>query len=323
MAKRRRYNYKIERDELYCYALTPAPPKWELQEYIAAYLQEKDEQYLSWFLHAYENTLNTNVQRYMTQYFMPHDFADIKQAYVMGLLKALENYDVSTGVPFVVYKERYAEREVLDFIRCARSGYTPQSLNEYAKLRRVMAIWQKYERKYSDEVLEKIADEMQESASTVKEILLAGLLNENAVELYRRYADEDSESTLEEIVSDPSSEPSHIYFREELYGQLWSSFEELDYEERSMLSQLYGFCPKCHSVYYMDTNDPDEEGNPKRKRIPQMMYTDIATEHEYSSANTAKRRCDEALKKLRKAVWCVWRGSNSHPPASEAGPLSY
>ena len=47
------------------YALVPAPPKWELQEYIAAYLKEKDDKYLAWFLHYYENTLNTNVQKYM------------------------------------------------------------------------------------------------------------------------------------------------------------------------------------------------------------------------------------------------------------------
>lgn len=43
------------------YALVPAPPKWELQEYIVAFFKEKDNKYLAWFLHYYENTLNTNV----------------------------------------------------------------------------------------------------------------------------------------------------------------------------------------------------------------------------------------------------------------------
>ena len=38
--------------ELYIYRLSPAPPKKDdLQEYIDLYLAEKDETYLSWFLH--------------------------------------------------------------------------------------------------------------------------------------------------------------------------------------------------------------------------------------------------------------------------------
>ena len=204
-------------DEYRIYAILPAPPKWELQAYISAYLKEKDNKYLSWFLHYYENTLNANVQKFMRQFFMPEHFADMKQAYVMGMLKALENYDVSVGTPFTVYKERYAEREILDYIRSVRTGYTAQSLAEYAKLRKAMALWEKYERSYTDETLQKIAEEIQESVSDTKDILLGGLMNENAAELYRR-------------------------------------------------------------------------------------YTDIATDHEYSSANTAKQKCDRAIEKLRKAI---------------------
>lgn len=41
----------IEPKEFKRYALVPAPPKWELQEYIAAYLKEKDDKYLAWFLY--------------------------------------------------------------------------------------------------------------------------------------------------------------------------------------------------------------------------------------------------------------------------------
>ena len=48
--------------ELYIYRLSPAPPrKDDLQEYIDLYFAEKDEEYLSWFLHYYEPTLNTTV----------------------------------------------------------------------------------------------------------------------------------------------------------------------------------------------------------------------------------------------------------------------
>ena len=69
-----------------------------------------------------------------------------------------------------------------------------------------------------------------------------------------------------------------------------------------MLAERYGFSPECRGVFYMDTADPNEYGEPKQKLIPQMMYTDIATDHKYSSANTAKQKCDRAIEKLRKAI---------------------
>ena len=265
------------------YALVPAPPKWELQEYIVAFFKEKDNKYLAWFLHYYENTLNTNVQKYMKQFFMPEHFTDIKQAYIVGLLKALENYDISIGVPFAVYKERYAEREVLDYIRSIRTGYTAQ-------------------RSYTDEMLKMIADEMGEETDAVKDILLSGLLNENAVELYRKYADEDGEESTEEIVPDNSNNPSYLFFKSELYSCLWEAFDKLSYEEQSMLAQHFGFCLNCKSVFYMDYKDLDEYGEPKKKQIPKMMYTDIATDHEYSSANTAKKICEKSIEKLKEML---------------------
>lgn len=298
-------NY-TEPTELKRYTLVPAPPKWELQEYIVAYFNERDNKHLAWFLHYYENALNNNVREYMQKFFMPEHFTDIKQAYIMGMLKALGNYDISIGTPFMVYKERYAEREVLDYIRSIRTGYMVQSLAEFAKLRKAMAIWDKYERSYTEETLQRIAEEIQETVSNVKEILLGGLLNENAVELYRKYADEDGEESMEEAVLDHSSEPYHLYMKYELYSRLWGAFDKLSYEEQSMLAQRCGFCLDCRSVFYMDFKDLDEYGEPKKKAIPKMMYTDIATDHEYSSANTAKRICDKAIEKLREAT-TDWR----------------
>ena len=69
-----------------------------------------------------------------------------------------------------------------------------------------------------------------------------------------------------------------------------------------MLAQRLGFCFGCHSTFYMDHNDLDEYGEPKKKPIKPMMYTDIATDHEYSSANTAHKKCEKALMKLKEAI---------------------
>lgn len=44
----------IDEKELNIYRIQPAPPKWDLQEYIVTYLKEQDKRYLAWFLHYYE-----------------------------------------------------------------------------------------------------------------------------------------------------------------------------------------------------------------------------------------------------------------------------
>ena len=40
-------------------------------------------------------------------------FADLKQAYVFGIYKALQKYDISTGVPFLIFKEHYVKYPVI------------------------------------------------------------------------------------------------------------------------------------------------------------------------------------------------------------------
>lgn len=92
--------------ELYIYRLTPAPPKeTDLQKYISNYRAQKDDKYISWFLHYYERTLNEKAMAIVQDYTMYGHFLDIKQAYVIGMMKALQDYDISRGVPFIVYKE--------------------------------------------------------------------------------------------------------------------------------------------------------------------------------------------------------------------------
>ena len=92
--------------ELHIYRLTPAPPKEnDLQKYISNYLAQKEDKYISWFLHYYERTLNEKAMSIVQDYAMYGHFLDIKQAYVIGMIKALHEYDPNRNVPFIVYKE--------------------------------------------------------------------------------------------------------------------------------------------------------------------------------------------------------------------------
>ncbi|MEE1263794.1 hypothetical protein [Ruminococcus sp.] len=127
----------IEKKEFEIYRFTPPPPEWDLQECIRQYIQSGEDKYFYWFLHYYEPTLNEKAKSFRNKYSMEEHFADIKQSLVAGLCKALINYDISIA-PFLPYAQRYMEREVHNYIRTMRTGYSVQSEFEYARLRKVM-----------------------------------------------------------------------------------------------------------------------------------------------------------------------------------------
>ena len=121
--------------------MKPAPPKMEdFQEYIALYFAEKDDKYLNCFFHYYEQRINTVIMQTVQETAMQGHFADLKQAYVFGIYKALQKYDISTGVPFLVFKEHYVKNEIDKYISTMRMGYSVQSVDEYRTLRKAMAL---------------------------------------------------------------------------------------------------------------------------------------------------------------------------------------
>jgi len=162
--------------ELYIYRLSPVPPrKDDLQEYIELYLTEKDEKYLSWFLHYYEPTLNTTVMGIVQRYAMFGHFLDIKEACVLGILRALEKYNPNGGTPFITYKTRIMWEEIHNYIRTMRTGFTVQSNDEYQNLRNVMLLYAAYNSRNDPETLKRISDEVGLSEKTVSEILRSGI----------------------------------------------------------------------------------------------------------------------------------------------------
>ena len=128
--------------DLCVYQIHPVPPKKEdLQEYIDLYFAEKDEKYLSWFLHYYEPTLNTTVMGIVQRYSMFGHFLDIKEACVLGILRALEEYPKDCETPFITYKTRIMWEEIHSYIRTMRTGFTVQSDDEYRNLRNIMRLY--------------------------------------------------------------------------------------------------------------------------------------------------------------------------------------
>lgn len=289
--------------ELKIYRLTPAPPKEnDLQKYILNYLAEKEDKYIYRFLHYYEPTINEKAINIVQDYAMYGHFADIKQAYVIGLLKALQDYEPKRGVPFIVYKEYAAMREVHEYIRTMRTGFTVQSNDEYLRLRKAMRLFREYGNKSDTVTVERISKQIGASIDDTAEIIRCGMQNMQFTEYYRQYADEEGEESREEVASDGKSEPEKLFFKLERAETVMTAFENLDFRERAMVSAHLGFCMECYATHYYDKTDLDENGKPKRKPLPKEAFIDIAIAHGLSSPDTADKTYRRALNKMKEEL---------------------
>ena len=286
--------------ELEIYRLTPAPPKENnLQRYILNYLAKKDDKYIAWFLHYYEKTINDKAFSIVQDYAMYGHFIDIKQAYVIGLLKALQEYDPNRNVPFIVYKEYAAMREVHEYIRTMRTGFTVQSNDEYLRLRKVMRLFREYSGKADGDTIKKVADNIGTSMEDAAEIIRCGMQNMQFVDYYRQYAGEDSEESREEVAHDSSAEPDKIFFKLERAEAVMAEFEILNFRERAMVAAHLGFCMECYATHYYDNDDLDENGKPTRKPFQKEAFIDIAIDHGLASPDTADKTYRRALDKMK------------------------
>ena len=286
----------IESKDLNMYRITPPPPKWDFQEYIKLYVQTRNDKYFYWFLHYYEPQMNYLAKEYRKTYKMEEHFADIKQVMAYGLCRALVNYDISKS-PFFPYANRYMEREAHNYIRTMRTGYFIQSEFEYARLRKAMAIYKDLGGEFTEETISQVGTQIGESYEKTKSIIEGGILTENYVDVQSN--DDDDEQTTDFLLPDSLLNPENIFFKQELYNKLYEAYDSLEYTEKIMLAQHLGFCPECFSTRYADKNDLDENGKPKEKPIKPLPYTDIATDHGFSDADTAKKVCERALNTIK------------------------
>ena len=289
--------------DLHIYRLDPAPPKYEsYQTYFDLYFAEKDEKYLSWFLHYYENELNTKARGFVNEYAMYGHFLDLKQAFVMGMMEALQRYDISRGVPFLVFKELPAMNAVHTYIRTMRTGYSVQSSYADEQLRKVMWQYAEHGYRYDEEAIAAISNETGISTKNVEEILQGGLLNMSITDFYRHCGDEDSEESMEEVAADGTSQTEELYFRMEKAEEVMAAFEALNYRERAIVADHLGFCRDCYATYYYDTDDLNEDGNPKRKPRRKVPFIELAVEHSLASPDTADKTYRRALEKMRQKL---------------------
>lgn len=85
------------------------------------------------------------------------------------------------------------EREAHTYIRTMQTGYSVQSEFEYARLRKVMDIFNHSGGEFTEETFSQVAAQIGESYDKAKSIIECGILTENYVDVQSN--DEDDEQT--------------------------------------------------------------------------------------------------------------------------------
>ncbi len=209
----------------------------------------------------------------------------MKQAYVQGLLEALNGYKKEKGL-FVPYAERRGERAMHGYVRTMRTGCTVPSDTEYYLLRKAMRLFEENDQKTDDATIAMIGAAIRREPKTVLEMIRSGTQNMRVLELDRETGGEDN-GPME--IGSLSDEPSALFFQAYELDALIDAFQHLTLREREMLGRHYGFCPECFSVV-------DKDGRPR----PKETYEDIMLDFGLSSPDTVEKTCKRALEKMRK-----------------------
>lgn len=279
------------------YHLDPAPPKLPPQEYIELYFAEKEDKYLSWYLHDREPMLNKLAQDACQRYGLPEHFTDIKQAAVCGILAALQKYDLSIGTPFAVYQRQYISDSIEDYIRTAQSGMVTMTADTYPVLKRIMAIYHQGGDNATDGSIQRIADEVGMDAKTVQRYIAIGTLNERRADFYLQY-DEDGEETGEDVSVDTTSQPDKLYFRSVLYAALYEAYGSLTYREQRTVTKHLGFCDTCWSTKKAVLIGGDVEYKP----IKPMPFEAISHSASRKSDKASERTFSTAMRKMKEHI---------------------
>ena len=130
----------IPLEQLFMYRLKKSPPNMRLNDYIAEYKRTGGEQYLAYFLHHYEATLNIRTEKFCERYGQLQHFQDIKQTIAAAMFVKLSDYDPAIGTDFTQYTDLYVAEAVIDYIRRSCGAV---SINESAfdTLREITAIY--------------------------------------------------------------------------------------------------------------------------------------------------------------------------------------
>ncbi len=271
------------------YKLHPPPPQLSLQQLITQYKASGESKYFFWFLHYYESHINKISREAATYYAVSEHWKDIKAEIIAALWEAVQSYSPSCNVDFLATVQHKIDRNIHNYIRTMRSGFSVHSEGEYKRLRSIMAEYRAKSLQNQPVDTAEMAQNRGISEALLIEILQGAFRNTTLLPQYREN-DEGSEEDLRQNASDPSSDPAVIYQIAERDHALYDAFQSLTYREKLIVSAHLGFCPHCFTCR-------TKNGTP----IPKQSFYTIGIFHELKEKSVA-RIYKTALNKIREKL---------------------
>lgn len=165
---------------------------------------------------------------------MDHD--DLLSQGVVGLIEAVDNYDLSYGTKFSTYAVPRIRGKILDYLR-TRDWLPRSARNRVKAVQRAMHdLRNQYQRSPTDE---EIAQHLGLKLAEVHQALTYANLVIVSLDSFVPWLEEDGETYDEFIPGDEKQDPANLYDEKSLKQRLGKAIRRLDEREQLILSLYY------------------------------------------------------------------------------------
>ena len=244
------------------FQLDPEPPVHEnLNDYIIKAVQSRNLRWFSFFLHHYENRLNSRVRRFLLREgldrYDPERFLDYKMGCVLAMLDCLREYDPAQGADFLTYAHHFIGNALLT-CRMQEEAGSFENVDEYKAVRGIA--WLYNQSGQSEQAaIQKYAQKNGCTEETAAKFLALAKQNRSRVPFYQTIQDEDSEETGEDVSRDDHWDYAEILWNGIRAEAVREAFEKLNYREQTLLEKRNAICMTCGRVSPISTRKTFEE----------------------------------------------------------------
>ena len=268
------------------FQLDPEPPVHQnLNDYIIKAVQSQELCWLSFFLHHYENRLNSRVRRFLLREgldrYDPERFLDYKMGCVLAMLDCLRGYDPAQGADFLTYAHHFIGNALLT-CRMQEEAGSFENVDEYKAVRGIAWLYNQSGQS-EQEAIQKYAQKNSCTEETAAKFLALAKLNRSRVPFYQTVQDEDSEETGEDVSQDNHWDYAEILWNGIQAKAVREAFEKLNYREQILLEKRNAICMTCGRVSPISTR---------------LTFEELAVLFEGSTASGAERAYRRAVDRL-------------------------
>ena len=253
-------------------------------ELIDKYNRMKEEKYLTAVLNTLDPVIDKIAHKVTTKYSMDTWFEDIKQSCVIGIIKAINNYDSSKSSNFLKFAQKYyINTQIANCIRELRPGFSVETNSNDKSFRKIMWLNNQLSDKVEDIRIDLISKETKLSPTTVKDYLLSAQRNSTLISL-----DDQNESYFEEIrIENWYQNPLYVFLRKETLEELHNAFNKLNYQEKDLICSV------------LKLEDGKIEFNDEDLKVT---FKQLGLDYEIS-ADSASRAYKRALRKMKNFLY--------------------